>query len=610
MRRTRSLASLASIAALFCCSATTYADTWPTLSAAPLVQGDASRDAALIVGVDEYAFVPHVEGAAANARDWFTFFVAGEKIPIAKTHLLLNRDGTREGILATARKAAGEVAPGGRLWVIFIGHGAPAADGKDGVLVGVDAQQSASGLYARSVGQREILDAVSGGPQASTLLVVDACFSGRTGTGAPLAPGLQPLIRVKEAAPPKAARTETAILSAGTSDQFAGPLPGLGRPAFSYLVLGALRGWGDRNGKGEVTAQDAVDYARLVLSVIPLGRSQTPELTSSSSRVVMSRGAAEKGPELSRIAVTEPPPPTPSARGDVARAPGVAGHVRVRATCAHSPKILAGRAELVVEEIGDSADRALAPASAMVPELRYDEASHKRLMMDPDFVDYDLPPGVHRLRVRAKRCKAFEGRIELDAGATVELSPHLEEYVVPLVSVAFERPSFADASDMMTIRDSDGKALCQNVPCAVTVPVIDQHYYVEWVRGSRTTTIPVPDAGEEAEKKALEGRVLRSTSVGYLAPATAGLGALTAGIGLLMFANNQGPNVPGIDRESNRQTGAIIAASGGAVILGAGLMVLAGVGRQERFSVSLVENERRSDDVSLHLVPGGLVGAF
>jgi hypothetical protein len=48
------------------------------------------------------------------------------------------------------------------------------------------------------------------------------------------------------------------VLSAGKGDQFAGPLPGLGRPAFSWLVLGALRGWGDADRDGTVTAREAV----------------------------------------------------------------------------------------------------------------------------------------------------------------------------------------------------------------------------------------------------------------------------------------------------------------------------------------------------------------
>ena len=274
--------------------------TWPSIQTAPQVQGDASKDAALIIGIEDYAFVPKVEGAAANARDWFTFLVEGQKMPISRAHLLRNRDGTREQILDLAKRVAGEVEPGGKLWVVFVGHGAPSADGKDGILVGVDAQQTASGLYARSIAQHELLDAVAGGMQSNTIFVIDACFSGRTGSGAPLAPGLQPLIRVKESAPPKAGRTATTILSAGHADQFAGPLPGVNRPAFSYLVLGALRGWGDKTGKGTVTAEDASDYASSRLqsyrsAVCRRPRSRAP--TQKSSCPTAPRKRARSSPK-------------------------------------------------------------------------------------------------------------------------------------------------------------------------------------------------------------------------------------------------------------------------------------------------------------------------
>jgi hypothetical protein len=125
-------------------------------------------------------------------------------------------------------------------------------------------------------------------------MILDACFSGRTANGQPLAAGLQPLILVKQAAAPS-----ITVLTAGRSDQFAGPLPGINRPAFSYLVLGALRGWGDANGDGVVTAQEAIDYATKALTVVPIGRVQTPELVGASTP--LSRNATETGPSLSAI---------------------------------------------------------------------------------------------------------------------------------------------------------------------------------------------------------------------------------------------------------------------------------------------------------------------
>lgn len=209
---------------------------WPDLSVPPTVGQDGAGDAALLVGIDAYVFLPPVPGADDAVRDWRRFLVA-RGVPLANVQVLVDADAAREQILAEAAEVRERVAPGGTLWVVFVGHGAPAPDGRDGLLVGVDAQRTAVSLEARSVRRDELLAAVAGGPQADTVVVLDACFSGRTGVGVGdiLVPGLQPLVPTYIL--PSTAAT---VLSAGSADQFAGPLPGLGRPAFSYLALGAL----------------------------------------------------------------------------------------------------------------------------------------------------------------------------------------------------------------------------------------------------------------------------------------------------------------------------------------------------------------------------------
>ena len=259
---------------------------WPDLSAAPATAAEGANDAALIVGIEDYLFAPKVPGATRNATDWFTYLVDGRKVPLGQVKLLRDADATREGILGRAAEVSALVKPGGSVWVVFIGHGAPAADGKEGVLVGAAAQQKAESLYARSVRQSELAAALGGKP---TIMVLDACFSGRASGGQPLAAGLQPLILVHDL--PAASAT---LLTAGKSDQFAGPLPGLNRPAFSYLVLGAMRGWGDANGDGVVTAEEAVNYAAKALIVLPIGRTQTPELVTGSGSLALARQAVER----------------------------------------------------------------------------------------------------------------------------------------------------------------------------------------------------------------------------------------------------------------------------------------------------------------------------
>ena len=81
-----------------------------------------------------------------------------------------------------------------------------------------------------------------------------------------MAEGLQPLIATQDL------YRKTTILSAGEHDQFAGPLPGslpyADRPAFSYLTLGAMTGWGDENKDGVVTVQETIRYSNYITKYI------------------------------------------------------------------------------------------------------------------------------------------------------------------------------------------------------------------------------------------------------------------------------------------------------------------------------------------------------
>ena len=271
------------------------AASWPDLSSARASGGGGENDAAVVVAIEKYAEVPAIAGAAQNGDDWYRFLTKSRGVPVTSVSLLRDREGTVEKIRKAASAAASQVKPGGTLWFVFIGHGAPAQDGSDGVLVGYDAQQEADSLYARSLPQKELLALLDRGSKGRALVILDACFSGRTGSGAPIVKGLQPLIAVKALAPVKAL-----LLTAGRADQFAGPLPGADRPAFSYLMLGALRGWGDKDGDGVVTAGEALAYTREVLATAAKDRTQTPEL-AGDEKTPLVKGAREKAPDLSEI---------------------------------------------------------------------------------------------------------------------------------------------------------------------------------------------------------------------------------------------------------------------------------------------------------------------
>ena len=200
---------------------------------------------------------------------------------------------TRERMQTFAERAGEAVEEGGTLWFVYVGHGAPTADGSDGVLVGVDAQSEPASLEGRGLSRGALLEILEKGPQAQTTVILDACFSGQVQGGQALAAGMQPVVPYQRdrAYQP---RGSTVVMAAAGADQFAGALPGARRPAFSYVLLGALRGWAV-DGGGEVTAADAIHYTRQQLR--HLDHDQTPDLEGADDLVLV-RGTGEADPGL------------------------------------------------------------------------------------------------------------------------------------------------------------------------------------------------------------------------------------------------------------------------------------------------------------------------
>ncbi|MBK8718268.1 MAG: caspase family protein [Deltaproteobacteria bacterium] len=272
---------------------------WPSLTEPPPpVQNSALRDAAVVVAIEDYQSVDDIPGARANAADWVKFLTKTQGVPETNTHLLWNHEATREEMLADARRAAEKVSPGGRLWFIFIGHGAPKKTGDDAWLVGADVRPTPDSIEARGVAQSELLAILEGKEGVQPIVVLDACFNGKTSTGGSvMEAGLQDLVFVS-----LKTGSRSIVLSASKSDEYAGSLPGLNRPAFSYLLLGAMRGWGDTNKDGTITVQEAVGYSKDALEMLLQGRHQTPEIVGGvGADQSLAISAGEPGPDLTEM---------------------------------------------------------------------------------------------------------------------------------------------------------------------------------------------------------------------------------------------------------------------------------------------------------------------
>lgn len=269
---------------------TSGSGSWPELDQWPTAQAQASQDVAVIVAIEDYAFLPDVAGATSNANAWESYFRNARGM--SEVYVLTDKQATAEEIRRFAEQAVGNANPDAALWFVFIGHGAALKDGSDGALIGMDAQQTVVSIGARSVPRAELVSTLEKGKQAQTVVILDACFSGRDSTGNLLAEGTQPVIPVS-GVPSEVARG-TVILSAAAGDEVAGQLPGLQRPAFTYMLLGAMRGWATQ-GQGDVSAEKAHLWTQQQFRNLK-GRQQTPGIDGNGSLVLGSAlGEADPG---------------------------------------------------------------------------------------------------------------------------------------------------------------------------------------------------------------------------------------------------------------------------------------------------------------------------
>jgi hypothetical protein len=153
-------------------------------------------------------------------------------------------------------------------------------------------------IESRSLRRSELLQRLSGSRARHVRVFLDACFSGRAPSGTQLVSGLQPLVVISKL---PSIDPRTVLLTAARSNEYAGPLPGSSRPAFSYLALGALRGWADRNRDRRIHAGELLDYVRDTLQATVHGRHQTPTLVGSRDSALV-HSARERGPDVATLA--------------------------------------------------------------------------------------------------------------------------------------------------------------------------------------------------------------------------------------------------------------------------------------------------------------------
>jgi len=294
----------------------------PSIDEPLRLRAQATGDAAVVIGIEDYAFIPDVPFAKRDAKAVYDFLLYTRGVPSSRIRLL-NQAPSREKILEAVDAAAALVGPHGTLWVTFAGHGAASPEVGERMLLGVDVQAELSSFSARSISVPELRKRASANG-GRVLLILDTCYTGQGRSGADLLAGK------RFAVPTYATVADPTIVewTAAAPNQFSGPLEGAQHGAFTWAVLGALRGWADGQMDGErdgaVTLEEARFYVQDALLALQVA-DQTPGLLATEdalSWALTTGSGLEEAPLLS----VDGPGPAPARPQVLTPEPAVAAH--------------------------------------------------------------------------------------------------------------------------------------------------------------------------------------------------------------------------------------------------------------------------------------------
>ena len=276
---------------------------WPSIDE-PLRTGrSAPDDAAVVVGIESYPFLTDVPYAQRDAAAFHDLLVYTRGVPLRRIHHL--RGASNHQMADAVAKAAAEVGPDGVLWIYFAGHGAGDPDTGERLWVGDTAKADPASFQAGSLPLAKI-EALAAAAPGEVVIVADACYNGLGRDGAQHSDRRFAVPSYLEPPEPHITRW----FAAGPAE-LAAPLAGARHGAFTYFVIGAMRGWAD----GELGSADgAVSLAEadafVVRALAEVGeRGQRPELTAGGEIGPLVAGQGLEADPRRLGAPREPEPP-------------------------------------------------------------------------------------------------------------------------------------------------------------------------------------------------------------------------------------------------------------------------------------------------------------
>ena len=273
-------------------------DIWNNL---PDTQARNPDAVAVVVGIRDYfnPDVPNVQFAKRDAtimRRYLTDVLGYREANI----LPRNPDQTMTvGALKTLirRQLPDYLRDGSDVLVYFSGHGAPST-GEDphAYLVPADADPNVvtdDNAYRLNRFYADLVETAEEHDAGSLTVVLDACFTGRSGSGDMLIRQASPLTLSVEN--PVLAYENGTAFTASASDQLATWYPEKRHGMFTYFFLKGLKGAADADGNGQITVAELERYLTDENDGVPYwsrrihSRPQTPQVQASNADRVLVR---------------------------------------------------------------------------------------------------------------------------------------------------------------------------------------------------------------------------------------------------------------------------------------------------------------------------------
>jgi hypothetical protein len=214
-------------------------------------------DVAVVIGNSSYSATgtPNVDYALLDAQTMRQYLIKAFGYDPANIIYLENATLTKlNEIFGTESDYRGKlykwVKPGqSKLFVYYVGHGAPDQQSGEGYFVPVDANPQ----YINTSGYKlsTFYENLSRIPAIKKTVVIDACFSGSSSNGQ-LLKGVSGLTARLKAEPKASAAADLLLTSAGM-DQVASWYPEKGHSLFTYFFLKGIQGGADTNKDGNIT---------------------------------------------------------------------------------------------------------------------------------------------------------------------------------------------------------------------------------------------------------------------------------------------------------------------------------------------------------------------